>query len=427
MKIEALYALYLKHPVVSTDTRKITPNSLFFALKGDNFNGNAFAKRSLEQGASFAIIDEEEFNEGEGYILVKDVLETLQALAQYHRNQLQIPVVAVTGSNGKTTSKELIKTVLSKKYEVAYTKGNLNNHIGVPLTLLEIKPTDQIALVEMGDNHPNEVSFLCQIAQPNFGFVTNVGKDHLEGFGSFEKNILAKKEVFDFLDQTNGVVFLDESDELVAKMVSETQKCIRYGVKGSDSFIEYVSSDPLVVCRNEDNTLVKTQLFGAFNFNNIKLAFCIGKFFDVDQRLISEAISEYAPDNNRSQVVETNKNTLIMDAYNANPSSVEEALNSFATMETKLKKWVVLGDMFELGRYSSLEHQNMAELAIAKDIDEVLLIGENYAKIEGVEGAHIFSAKEDAKMYIKKIAPEGAIVLFKGSRSMRLETLKELF
>jgi len=278
----------------------------------------------------------------------------------------------------------------------------------------------------MGDNHPKEVELLCEIAQPNFGFVTNVGKDHLEGFGSFEKNILAKKEVFDYLELNDGKVFLDESDKLVSDMVSSSLEMITYGDSNSYSNIQYIESNPFVVCKGENGSRFQTNLFGEFNFNNIKLAYCIGKYFEVSQDDISTALSEYQPENNRSQILETKKNTLVMDAYNANPSSVEEAINSFSEMKTIKPKWVILGDMFELGSFSEPEHQNMAKLATSKSFDEVILIGENYAATQNTVGAQVFSSKMEAEVYIKKIAPEGAIILLKGSRGMRLKSLKPL-
>ncbi len=424
MKIDTLYSLFLDSSGVCTDTRNITISSLFFALKGDNFNGNKFAVQALESGAGYAIVDEAVDSSDKRIILVEDVLATLQELASYHRRKLDIPVIAVTGSNGKTTTKELIHVVLAKKFKVAFTKGNLNNHIGVPLTLLEVTSAHEIALIEMGDNHRYEVELLCKIALPNFGFVTNVGKDHLEGFGSFENNILAKKEVFDFLKANNGKVFLDESDDLVSGMVDASLKVISYGKKDSFSYIDYLKSNPLVVFSDTLGEEVETNLFGAFNFNNIKLAYCIGKYFEVPLSDISEALQEFQPDNNRSQVINTDKNTLIMDAYNANPSSVEEAVSSFAEMETDKVKMLLLGDMFELGSYSEEEHQNMANLAMSKGFDIVLLIGENYAATKNIPAGNLFSSKLDVEVYLKKIAPEGAIILLKGSRGMKLESLK---
>ena len=424
MKIETLYSLFIDSSGVCTDTRNITSSSLFFALKGDNFNGNKFAVNAIDSGAGYAIVDEDVNSSDKRIIKVESVLSTLQELASYHRGQLTIPVIAVTGSNGKTTTKELINVVLAKKFKVAFTKGNLNNHIGVPLTLLEVTNEHEIALIEMGDNHRYEVELLCKIALPTFGFVTNVGKDHLEGFGSFANNILAKKEVFDHLLESNGKVFLDESDELVSEMVDSKLKVISYGKKGSFSYIEYLRSNPLVVFADSNGKEIETNLFGAFNFNNIKLAYCIGKYFEVPLSDISDALNEFQPDNNRSQVINTDRNTLIMDAYNANPSSVQEAVTSFAEMETDRVKMLILGDMFELGSYSAEEHQNMAELAMSKEFENVFLIGENYSKTVNISSENLFTSKEKAEVYIKKIAPEGAIILLKGSRGMKLESLK---
>ncbi len=426
MQIKQLHSLFMESGLVSTDTRNILPKSMFFALKGETFNGNRFAELALENGASYAVVDESEYCTDNRCILVENVLTTLQELASFHRGQFSIPVIAITGSNGKTTSKELIREVLSQKYEIGYTKGNLNNHIGVPLTLLELNSNHEIALVEMGDNHPKEVEQLCEIAKPNFGFVTNVGKDHLEGFGSFENNILAKKEVFDYLDKTNGVAFIDASDALVSSMLNSHIEQISYGEIDSFSYIKYLHANPVVTFEDELGNTVTTKLFGAFNFNNIKLAYCIGKYFKVDGRKISDALSDYYPDNNRSQVEETKKNTLIMDAYNANPSSVEEALKSFDEIKTNKSKIAILGDMFELGRYSEMEHRNISTLAMSLKFDEVIFIGENYYKAIEDDTFTRFAQKTEAEIYLKKIAPEGAIILLKGSRGMQLESLKPL-
>lgn len=426
MQIEELYERFLSCHSVSTDTRSIPESSMFFALKGENFNGNEFAKKAIDQGASFSVVDEVEFADDDRIILVDNVLSALQALASYHRDQLNIPFIAITGSNGKTTTKELINAVLSKKYSVAYTEGNLNNHIGVPLTLLAIKDSHEIALIEMGDNHPKEVEFLCEIAKPSHGFVTNVGKDHLEGFGTFEKNIEAKKEVVDYLLDHKGIVFVDESDDLVYGMVDSKMEKVTYGLDSSFSNIQFVDSNPLVKFKSEEASIVGTHLFGAFNFNNIKLAYCIGKYFEVSNEDICSALRDFEPDNNRSQVINTDKNTLIMDAYNANPSSVEEAVNSFFEMDTTSPKILILGDMFELGSFSEEEHQNIAKLVVSKEFSDIILVGENYAKTKNISGAHIFSNKKDAEVYIKKIAPEGAIILLKGSRGMRMESLKSI-
>lgn len=427
MEIAELYQAFKDSSSFTTDTRKIEKGDMFFALKGENFNGNHFAKQALENGAAYVVIDEEEYMVDERTILVTDVLTSLQLLAKHHRQTLNIPVIAVTGSNGKTTTKELLNSVLSTKYAVSYTLGNLNNHIGVPLTLLAINETHEIALVEMGDNHPKEVEFLCSIALPDFGFVTNVGKDHLEGFGSMENNKLAKKEVFDYLLAHDGLAFVDVSDEVVMSLVDSDLRTVNYGRSNTFANLGFVESNPFVVIQSEGGLRATTKLFGAYNFNNMNLAYCIGKYFKIEDAIILDALAGYSPTNNRSQIVETGRNTLILDAYNANPSSVEEALKSFSEMDTDKSKIVVLGDMFELGSFSKEEHQNMADLAQLGGFDHVLLIGENYALVEGVFSAQVFSNKEEASLAIKKIAPEGAIILFKGSRGMRLETLVDFF
>ncbi len=426
MKIADLYQLFTESTGVCTDTRNIRNGSLFFALKGANFNGNEFADKAIGEGASFSIVDDKQFSDFEKAILVDDVLKTLQDLASFHRNQLNIPVIAVTGSNGKTTTKELLNAVLSKSYEVAFTKGNLNNHIGVPLTLLEIQPKHTLALIEMGDNHPNEVALLCEIAKPNFGFVTNVGKDHLEGFGSFENNVLAKKEVFDYLNLSGGKAFVDYSDDLVKGMAQQELEVISYGQVGGYSFIESNGANPFVSLVSENGVHVSTQLFGGFNFNNIKLAYCVGKYFAVPESDMCKALANYQPDNNRSQVLISERNTLIMDAYNANPSSVWEAVKSLLEMVTDKSKMVLLGDMFELGSFSDSEHQEMVEKVSDCHFERNVFVGENYAKTIFPDNIKVFPTKEEAEVYIKKIAPEGAIILLKGSRGMRMETFKDM-
>lgn len=426
MEIAELHKLFLKSTGVCTDTRNIKKNGVFFALKGANFNGNEFAEKAIEQGALYAVVDEVDYASHSNCILVSDVLQTLQDLSSYHRDTLNIPFVAVTGSNGKTTSKELLNAVLSKKYSVAYTFGNLNNHIGVPLTLLSVTEKHEMALIEMGDNHPKEVELLCKIAKPNYGFVTNVGKDHLEGFGSFEKNILAKKEVFDYLAETHGTGFVDFADPLVKGMIQPKVEVVSYGVEDCFSFIEDLGAHPLVSYKSESGIEVNTHLFGGFNFNNIKLAYCIAKYFKVEESLINEALSQFQPDNNRSQVLDSDHNTLIMDAYNANPSSVWEAVKSLAEMETEKPKVVLLGDMFELGSFSAMEHQEMLNKTAECGFDYAVFVGENYSKAQAPDGVSVFSKKEEAELFLKKIAPEGAIILLKGSRGMRMETFKDI-
>lgn len=426
MEISELHRLFVESTGICTDTRNIINGSIFFSLKGNNFNGNKFAQNSIEQGAAFAVVDEVEFADHPNCILVSDVLETLQNLSSYHRCRLDIPLIAVTGSNGKTTTKELLNAVLSKRFNVAYTHGNLNNHIGVPLTLLSITDKHELALIEMGDNHPEEVAFLCNIAKPNYGFVTNVGKDHLEGFGSFEKNVLAKKEVFDYLLEFQGVAFVDHSDVLVRGMLDPRMAVVSFGKQGCYSYIDDLGAHPLVSYKSESGYEVTTRLFGGFNFNNVKLVYCIGKYFKVEEDQINEALQEFEPDNNRSQVLDSDKNTLIMDAYNANPSSVWEAVKSLSVMVTEKPKMVLLGDMFELGSFSELEHQEMLYKTAECGFDYAVFVGENYSKAQAPEGVSVFSKKEEAELFLKKIAPEGAIILLKGSRGMRMETFKDI-
>jgi UDP-N-acetylmuramoyl-tripeptide--D-alanyl-D-alanine ligase len=296
----------------------------------------------------------------------------------------------------------------------------------VPLTILEITDKHTIALIEMGDNHPGEVRFLCQIAQPNFGFVTNVGKDHLEGFGSFEKNIDAKKEIFDYLKEHSGTGFVDITDPIVSKMPGRNTSIVSYGAPTAYSFIEYKGANPLVEFIDENGELVQTHLFGAFNFDNLKLTYCIGKYFNVPNSDISQALREYIPTNNRSQVISTSRNTLIMDAYNANPSSVLEAVKSFAGMNTPKSKWVILGDMFELGAFADEEHLSLINFSMNQGFDEVIFVGETYSKVCPNSKISAFRSKSEAEVYIKKIAPEGAIILLKGSRGMQMETLKDI-
>ena len=331
METQELYQLYLSNPIIDTDTRSIRKNSIFFALKGEQFNGNTFAEEALKKGASFAIVDENLFPTNPNIILVDNVLKTLQKLANYHRNQLNTPIISVTGSNGKTTTKELINAVLSTKFNTVATKGNLNNHIGVALTLLTITKDTEIAIVEMGANHQKEIEFLCSIAEPNFGYITNFGKAHLEGFGGVEGVIKGKSELYDFIKSTNGLVFINGNDEL--------QLHKTFGIKrisfeiGLDS-IELIEANPFVKIRF-NGIEIQTQLIGSYNVNNIAAAITIGKFFKVPEADIKTAIENYIPTNNRSQLMKIGNNTIFMDAYNANPSSMKVALENFNQIEAK--------------------------------------------------------------------------------------------
>jgi UDP-N-acetylmuramoyl-tripeptide--D-alanyl-D-alanine ligase len=420
MKIEQLYKLFSQNYLVDTDTRKIRNGSLFFALKGDNFNGNKFAKDALNKGASFAVIDEEIYNTEPNTILVKNVLITLQKLANYHRRQLNIPIISLTGSNGKTTTKELINVVLSKKYKTTATIGNLNNHIGVPLTLLSILPKTEIGIVEMGANHLKEIDLLCQIVEPNFGYITNFGKAHLEGFGSIEGIIKAKSELYDFLRVSGGKAFVNTDD---SKQVQQS-KGMDNTITFNDENIKFIEAIPFVFVQFK-NTLIKSQLIGKYNYYNIAAAIAIGNYFGIEVNDIKIAIENYVPLNNRSQIIKKETNKIILDAYNANPSSMQAALENFNQLKDN-NKIIFLGDMFELGNESIVEHQKIAELATSFDFDKVFLIGKAFSTTS-VKNAFIYSNFKDFKSSNKNLILNNSTILIKGSRGMALERILDLF
>ncbi|UBM57757.1 UDP-N-acetylmuramoyl-tripeptide--D-alanyl-D-alanine ligase [Marinilongibacter aquaticus] len=421
MSIEELYTLFLKSSGVCTDTRKIEKDCLFFALKGGNFNGNAFAKEALAKGALYAVIDEKEYK-GADCLLVEDVLETLQELANYHRKQFDIPVFALTGSNGKTTNKELLKAVLSKKYKVHATQGNLNNHIGVPLTLLSMPKETEMAIVEMGANHQREIAMLCAIAEPTHGLITNIGKAHLEGFGGEAGIEKGKGELYDYLKNAQAYAFVNETDPKLMEMVKARQMIlvVYYGKPG----LQMLSASPQVVFKiSEEGESVSSHLSGEYNFKNIENAVAVGQYFNVPDESIAEAISAYNPDNNRSQKVEKGSNVVYLDAYNANPSSMEAALRNFIQLETEGPKMVILGDMFELGEYSQAEHEKVGALVAQGKFDLVVLYGENMkAALEHLPLAYYFTDKFSLHNWIHDLKLENYTVLIKGSRGVALET-----
>ena len=417
MKIASLYNLYRQHFLVDTDTRNIRENTLFFALKGDNFNGNSFAEEALKLGASFAIVDEKVYQTNENVILVNNVLETLQQLANYHRRQLKIPIIGLTGSNGKTTTKELIHVVLNKKYNTQATKGNLNNHIGVPLTLLSMTDKTELGVVEMGANHQKEIAFLCTISEPNFGYITNFGKAHLEGFGGIEGVIKGKSELYTFLKENNKTAFVNPDDEIQVKKTQEINT-INFKVDA----LEFLEADPFVKLSYNDK-IIQSNLVGAYNYSNIAAAITIGTYFKVSDKDIKEALESYVPKNNRSQIIETKSNKIILDAYNANPSSMKVALENFESITTTTKV-VILGDMFELGDDSLQEHQAIVDLTISLNFDSVYFVGENFNRIK--TGKHQFKTYENFEDYIKKNPLENKSILIKGSRGMRLERILEI-
>ena len=429
MSVEKLYELFTKHQVISTDSRRIEPDALFFALKGDNFNGNIYAATALETGASFAVIDEAVYNISDRYILVDDVLASLQELSRFHRLKLGIPVIAITGTNGKTTTKELITNVLSKKYRVTATKGNLNNHIGVPLTLLSMSTTTEIGVVEMGANHPGEIAELCEIALPDYGIITNVGKAHLEGFGSFEGVKKTKAELYRFVEQRGGKIFRNTANPYLKEMAGDVET-IAYKTNREGDGIEgeVISSSPMLVFKvkfPKGWLYIKTNLAGGYNLENALAAVCIGNYFGVLPLEICDAIQLYTPSNNRSQFIKTSRNQILMDAYNANPTSMEAALENFNYFEAPLKG-VILGDMLELGESARGEHQQIANKLETMDLSIILLLGREFSGCRVSSKIQVFPDKESLIGCLKKLMPEGYLILIKGSRGMKLENVIEM-
>lgn len=425
MDIHKLYQKYRESGKVSTDTRQIASGSVFFALKGDKFNANEFAAEALSKGASIAVVDEAKYAIDERYFLVDNALEGLQKLARHHRDQLRIPVVGLTGSNGKTTSKELLNAVLCKKYKTFATKGNLNNHIGVPLTILAIDDSVELAIVEMGANHVGEIALLCSIANPTYGFITNIGKAHIGTFGGFENIIRAKSELYQHLITTNGQVFINSQNEILNNMAKRFAKPLFYPAKGDYYHAELLASDPFLRIKAENGDEVSTQLVGGYNFENAAAALCIGKFFGVDEKLANQAVAEYAPGNMRSQIVKKNSNTIILDAYNANPSSMAAAIENLSAMNAT-KKMAILGDMFELEQEAEAEHRAIGKLLTQKSFDQVYLCGKlmRSAK-EEFPSAMLFDKKEDLLEALKQNPIINSTVLVKASRGIGLETVVE--
>lgn len=423
--LASIYNHFLKSTGVSTDTRKTSEGNLFFALKGPSFNGNKYASVAIANGASYAIVDEPEFVVSSQYLLVEDVLTCLQDLAHYHRQQLQIPIIAVTGSNGKTTTKELLHGVLSTHYKTFSTQGNLNNHIGVPLTLLSIDRSIEMAVIELGANHIGEIELLCKIAAPSHGFITNIGLDHLEGYGSIEGVAQGSSELFYYLLHHQGVAFVNSADPLLMRMATRLPQVITYPAKG-DFYHCYLSkNDFYLEITTEKMEVIKTHLTGAYNLDNIATALCIGKYFEVPSLKANEAIAAYIPQNMRSQVIAKDSNKIILDAYNANPSSMEVAIENLSAIKAA-HKVVVLGDMFEMGDQSAYEHARIANLAMSKGFQHIILIGKAFSSLalQG-DGLTQLETKLQAIAWLQQHPFKDTVFLLKGSRGMALEQLVE--
>ena len=428
MKLSALYQIFLDCQLVTTDSRNCPEGSLFIALKGESFNGNAFAGKALETGCAYAVIDESEYAiEGDQrYIFVDDCLQTLQQLANYHRRQLGTRVIGITGTNGKTTTKELISAVLSQSHNILYTLGNLNNHIGVPSTLLRLKAEHDLAVIEMGANHPGEIKFLSEIVEPDCGIITNVGKAHLEGFGSFEGVIKTKGELYDFLRKKEGSTVFIHHDNAYLMNIAGGVNLIPYGTE-DDLYVNgrIIGNSPYLTFewkagKDGKSYQVQTQLIGEYNFPNALAAITIGRFFGVEDAKINEALAGYTPQNNRSQLKKTDDNTLIIDAYNANPTSMMAALQNFRNMEVP-HKMLILGDMRELGAESAAEHQKIADYLKECAFEKVWLVGDQFAAAE--HSFQTYPNVQEVRKGLEADKPKGYTILIKGSNGIKLSSV----
>lgn len=432
MQIPELYKLYLQYPSIQTDSRKLKKNDLFFALKGPHFNGNFFAAQAIANGAAYAIVDEETKELSDRIIKVDNVLNTLQELARYHRQQFslsprkkQVPFIAITGSNGKTTSKELVHAVLSSSYKTYTTEGNLNNHIGIPLTILKIKPDAEIAIIEMGANHQKEIESYCTYTMPTHGVITNCGKAHLEGFGGEEGIRKGKGELYDYLKVNNGTAFVMWDYDYLQQMSTGIEHIFTYGTQSASVMGMVKNSSGLLevsITKGADLNSIKTKLVGEYNLPNVLLAVAIGKYFNVPEEKIKSALENYTPSNSRSQLIEQNGNKIILDAYNANPTSMKAAIENFAKMEGK-DKMLMLGGMMELGQESLSEHQALLELVKKYPWKNVVLVGGDFNKIS--HGYLNFENSLEAKEWFSNQKISGANILIKGSRSTQMEKVLE--
>ena len=414
-----LYNYFKESSSVSTDTRLINKGSIFFALKGENFDGNKFAEEAIKSGASYAVIDDQSLNNPK-FIKVKNVLKSLQDLSKFHRSKLlKTKIIALTGSNGKTTTKELISEVLKKKYKIISTIGNLNNHIGVPLTLLRIKQNTEIAIVEMGANHLNEIKLLTDLINPDFGLITNFGKAHLEGFGSIEGVIKGKSELYDFLIKNDKKAFINNDDYIQNQFIGNK---ISFSKEDKSNYIFKEVKDTNYAGLNYNDFIVDSKLTGNYNYHNIAFATSVGLYFNISIEKIKEAISNYIPSNNRSQIIKKNNKLIILDAYNANPTSMISAINSL--IEKQGKKSVILGDMFELGNQSEKEHHDLIDFCVKNNFENIFLIGNEFFKQKDkFEIPFFYKTKDELNKHIKKFPITSKYILIKGSRGMRMENL----
>lgn len=425
MDIKSIYSLFIQCDGVSTDSRKCPKDSMFIALKGDNFDGNVFVENAIESGCKFALTSDEQRANNKTIFYVPDTLVALQQLASYHRQQMNATVIAITGTNGKTTTKELTSAVMKAKFgdDVINTEGNLNNHIGVPLTLLRVKAHHKYAIVEMGANHPGEIKTLADIALPDYGLITNVGTAHILGFGSFEGVIKTKCELYDNLKKHNGTIFVNGSNHNIFPK-SEGANRIVYGVDGASLNASVESADPFLKVKFSNGYSAQTNLIGAYNLENVMAAACVGSHFGVDMPTIVSALENYKPSNNRSQFISTPSNKLIVDAYNANPTSMKAALDNFISLKSDSEKALILGDMLELGKDSEAEHGKIVEMIAASGIKKVMLVGQNFASV-AKNGMSTFKNVDELIPVLTDNKLNGCLILIKGSNSMKLTKVVE--
>ena len=422
MNLAQLHHCFKNSSGVVSDSRDLKPDCFFIALRGEKYDGNQFAEKALENGAKYALVDRPEIAEkNHQFILVKNTLETLQELAKFHRKTLKAKIIALTGSNGKTTTKELIKSVLSQQFITQATTGNLNNHIGVPLTLLNFEENTEIGIVEMGANHKKEIDFLCQIAQPEYGLITNFGQAHLEGFGGIEGVIQGKSELYKYLAAAQGTLFINIDDPLQEKWITHHPH-FSFGTKSTaDCYLEYITEKEGVQAVEIDGKNVKSQLYGDYNSTNIAAAIALGKYFKLKHEQIANGVFSYQPKNNRSEIIQKGHYKITMDAYNANPSSMQASISAFIKSKKK-SSTAILGDMFELGKYSALAHQQITDLLVLSDIDQILLVGNHFIKTQFKDPrVKAFSTLEGLLNYLIENPLKAGEILIKGSRGMTLE------